>query len=133
MSLTFIAVFAGLTLLLAVFSGLTLLLVLTLLSLMNRQCRSGTTQKRKGPAGPGYHLVDIPRGDLGELSKLREELAELQDAMDQGSKVMMAVEAADLVGALKLFLERHLPGTTLADLETFSEITKRAFINGRRG
>lgn len=92
-----------------------------------------TRMSRPAIKGPGYHLAHIPRGELGELSKLREELAELQDAMDQGSKVMMAVEAADLVGALKLFLERHLPGTTLADLEIFSDITKRAFVNGRRG
>lgn len=94
-------------------------------------------KQSQGPAGsllekPGYHLVVIDKGELGELSKLQEELDELRDAQAQGSKVMMAVEAADLVGALKAFLERHLPGTSLADLETFSSITKRAFDSGRR-
>lgn len=84
-------------------------------------------------AQPGYHLVVIEKGELGELSKVREELEELLDAQAQGSKIMMAVEAADLVGALKAFLARHLPGTTLADLETFSNITSRAFTSGRRG
>lgn len=89
------------------------------------------------PAGtplenPGYHLVAIPRGVLGELSKVREELDELEDAMAQGSRIMAAVELSDMVGALQAFMDRHLPGTTIEDLLKFSAITKRAFQNGRR-
>lgn len=81
---------------------------------------------------PGYHLVAIQKGELGELSKIQEELDELKDAMAQGSRIMAAVELADLVGAIDAFLTRHLPGITLDDLRTFSAITQRAFQNGRR-
>ena len=81
---------------------------------------------------PGYHLVAIPRGELGELSKIREELDELADAMAQGSRVMALVELSDMMGAVQAFMARHLPGTTMQDLLTFSDITKRAFVNGRR-
>ncbi len=81
---------------------------------------------------PGYHLVSIPRGELGELSKIQEELDELKDAMAQGSRVMAAVELSDMLGAVQAFLDRHLPGTTMQDLLAFSSITQRAFINGRR-
>ncbi len=89
------------------------------------------------PAGtpldrPGYHLVSIQRGELGELSKIQEELDELKDAMAQGSRVMAAVELADMLGAVQAFLTRHLPGTSMEDLLTFSAITRRAFENGRR-
>jgi hypothetical protein len=140
-------------------------------------------------ANPGYHLVAIAKGELGELSKVREELDELADAMAQGSRIMAAVELADMLGAIEAFRDRHLPtveivpgahvaamgditgirleleslaatmarapggagvsfagllaaivafatrhlpGTTLQDLVTFSAITKRAFVNGRR-
>lgn len=81
---------------------------------------------------PGYHLVEIPRGELGEISKIQEELLELQDAMVQGSKIMAAVELADMLGAIQAFMAKHLPGTTLTDLQTFSSITRRAFENGHR-
>lgn len=81
---------------------------------------------------PGYHLVAISRGELGELSKIREELDELADAMAQGSRVMALVELSDMMGAVQAFMARHLPGTSMQDLLTFSEITKRAFENGRR-
>lgn len=95
------------------------------------------TSDVKQPAGtplenPGYHLVAIPRGVLGELSKIREELDELEDAMAQGSRVMAAVELSDMMGAVQAFMDRHLPGTTIEDLLKFSAITKRAFQNGRR-
>lgn len=84
------------------------------------------------PTLPGYHLRNIEPGELGELSKIQEELNELADAELQGSKIMMLVEAADLYGALQLYLERHFSGISMADLELFSTITRRAFENGRR-
>ena len=95
------------------------------------------TSEANQPAGtplenPGYHLVAIPKGVLGELSKIREELDELADAMAQGSRVMAAVELADVMGAIEAFMDRHLPGTTIEDLLKFSAITRRAFENGRR-
>lgn len=81
---------------------------------------------------PGYHLARIEKGDLGELSKIKEELEEAIDAEGQNSSVMVLVELADMVGAIEAYLAKHHPGTTLDDLVIFSNITKRAFQNGRR-
>jgi hypothetical protein len=81
---------------------------------------------------PGYHLKAIPRGEVGELSKIYEEILEALDADAQGSSVMTLVELADMVGALKAYLAKHHPSLTLEDLENFSSITARAFTSGRR-
>ena len=81
---------------------------------------------------PGYHLVHIEKGVLGELSKIREEVEELEDAAAQGVKVMELVELSDLIGAVKAYLIKHHPSSTLADLEAMAEVTSRAFRNGRR-
>lgn len=81
---------------------------------------------------PGYHLADIPRGEVGESSKLLEEVRELQDAEAQECKIMALVELSDLIGAVALYLEKHHPATDLDDLITMAKITRRAFENGRR-
>jgi hypothetical protein len=81
---------------------------------------------------PGYHLAAITKGQLGEISKLREEIDELADAEAQGARVMALVELSDLVGAVKAYLEAHYPGFTLTDLDIMADITARAFRNGRR-
>ncbi|AXQ68678.1 hypothetical protein HOU00_gp447 [Caulobacter phage CcrPW] len=81
---------------------------------------------------PGYHVAEIPKGVLGEPSKIAEEHAEFQDAVSQGIKIMALVELADLYGAIKKYLEKHHPGVTFDDLDAMSFVTERAFINGRR-
>lgn len=81
---------------------------------------------------PGYHLSAIPKGKLGESSKILEEVLELQDAEKQQSSIMALVELADLVGAINLYLDKHYPTTKLDDLITMSRITRRAFENGHR-
>ncbi len=81
---------------------------------------------------PGYHLDEIPKGVLGELSKIQEELDELKDAEKQGIKVMQLVEASDMIGAIVRWLEAKHPGTTLDDLIEMHKVTRRAFENGRR-
>lgn len=81
---------------------------------------------------PGYHLTAITKGVLGEISKIEEEVAELIDARQQGVKVMELVELSDLIGAIEAYLDQRHPGTTLTDLIAMSEVTKRAFRNGRR-
>lgn len=81
---------------------------------------------------PGYHLAEIEKGEIGELSKLQEELDELKDAEAQGIKVMQLVEASDLIGALVRWLEAKHPGTTLEDLIAMHKVTRRVFENGRR-
>lgn len=68
--------------------------------------------------GPGYHLAPIPRGHLGELSKVQEELYELKDAMAQGSIVMAAVEASDLVGALQAVVDRHMQAGNILNYQS---------------
>ena len=81
---------------------------------------------------PGYHLTNIPKGVLGESSKILEELLELQDAEAQQARVMALVELSDLIGAIEHYLARHFPDMSLSDLTTVSAITQRAFRNGRR-
>ena len=77
-----------------------------------------------------YHINDIPKGELGKISKIEEELAELKDAEKQNSKIMIMVELSDLYGAIEEYcLNNNL---TMNDLKIFSDITKKAFNNGRR-
>lgn len=84
------------------------------------------------PEKPGYHLAQIAKGELGELSKVREELDEAFDAQEQQASVMVLVELSDMLGAVQAYLEKHHPSITLDDLLRFSKITQRAFQNGRR-
>lgn len=80
----------------------------------------------------GYHLDNIPKGEVGELSKIQEELLELIDASKQGSKIMALVEISDLYGAMECYLKKHHPDTTMEDVKIMSGITKRVFENGFR-
>lgn len=80
----------------------------------------------------GYHLAEIPKGLLGEVSKIEEELAELKDAVAQGAKVLELCELADLVGAIECYLGKHHIGTTLQDILKMKDLNKRAFLSGRR-
>lgn len=80
----------------------------------------------------GYHLKNIPRGELGELSKIKEEVLELEDAMDQKVRIMALVELSDLYGAMECFLNKHFSDISMGDLARMSEVTKRAFTSGAR-
>ena len=79
-----------------------------------------------------YHLVEIPKGVFGEVSKIVEEALELQDANAQNAKVMALNELSDLVGAIKGYLEKHHKDTTFDDIVKMAELTDRAFKSGRR-
>jgi hypothetical protein len=79
-----------------------------------------------------YHLRDIPRGEYGEFSKIAEEVAELEDSIEQGSRVMALNELSDLVGAIQGYLDKHHPGMEVDDLVFMAAITARAFKSGRR-
>jgi hypothetical protein len=81
---------------------------------------------------PGYHLTDIKKGVLGEVSKIIEEAFEIQDAHEQGVKIMTQVEMSDLYGALDHYRERHHPELTMDDIRAMYMVTRRAFDNGRR-
>ncbi len=81
---------------------------------------------------PGYHLASIQRGELGEPSKIREELEEFIDATNQGVSIMALVELSDMLGSVEAYLAKHHPSIGLDDLKAMSDVTKRAFQNGRR-
>lgn len=87
----------------------------------------------KDVSNPGYHLSEIEKGILGDSSKILEEVFELLDAERQSVKIMQLVELSDILGAIESYLEKNFPGMTIEDLSKMSNITKRAFINGRRG
>ncbi len=46
-----------------------------------------------------YHTKHIPKGVVGEFSKIEE----LKDAVEQQDKVLTICELTDLVGAIQLF------------------------------
>lgn len=77
----------------------------------------------------GYHIDEIPKGVVGESSKILEETLELLDAERQSS-IMAHVELSDLYGAIAAYAKSH--GTTISDVAAMSKITERAFKNGRR-
>ena len=80
----------------------------------------------------GYHLKEIKKGTIGEISKIKEEIEELEDAINQDAKIMALVELSDLYGSIELYLEKHFPNIKMEDLKKMSMITQRAFKNGRR-
>jgi len=80
----------------------------------------------------GYHLGQIPKGELGEPSKIREEFLEFQDAIKQDAKLMALCELSDLLGAIEAYLEKHHPSIKLEDLLKMKSLTARAFQTGRR-
>lgn len=79
---------------------------------------------------PGYHTREIPKGKIGQSSKIREELEELEDAVDQGCKILVACELSDLYGALEEMARKW--SFTMNDLKAMSDLTKRAFRDGTR-
>ena len=78
----------------------------------------------------GYHKRKIEKGVLGESSKIREELEELQDAEQQGVKILIYCELADLYGALRECAARH--GMSMRHLEQMADLTESAFKDGER-
>jgi hypothetical protein len=79
----------------------------------------------------GYHSVKIKKGELGELSKIQEELDELKDAEEQSVKILSMVELADLYGAIREFARRKY-GLKMRDLHDMAKLTRRAFEQGYR-
>lgn len=78
----------------------------------------------------GYHIKEIERGEFGKFSKIKEEFIEAEDAFEQGNKIMLLVELADLIGAIEGYCDNH--NITLKDLIKMKEATKRAFTDGTR-
>lgn len=78
----------------------------------------------------GYHLRTIKKGELGTSSKIQEELDELLDAEEQGNKILVLCELADLYGALDAVATSY--GVGMADLQVMAAATARAFQDGSR-
>lgn len=53
----------------------------------------------------GYHIRNIPRGTLGEWSKVSEEIEEIIDALEQNLKPMVLIELCDCLGAVRSTLD----------------------------
>lgn len=80
----------------------------------------------------GYHVTEIKRGILGEVSKIEEEFNEFQDATMQGVAIMQLIELSDLLGAIEAWLENYHPNITLNELAKMKDVTRRAFESGKR-
>lgn len=79
----------------------------------------------------GYHVRDIPKGRLGEFSKIREEFMEAEDALEQKNKIMMLVELSDIIGAIESYCEKNY-NIGLEDIIIMNRATKKAFNDGDR-
>jgi phosphoribosyl-ATP pyrophosphohydrolase len=66
----------------------------------------------------------------GKFSKIKEEFEELQDAVDQGNKILTMVEIADLYGAIEGYVIAQ--GIEMKDVVEFSNATKAMFWEGIR-
>lgn len=78
----------------------------------------------------GYHISKIKKGELGNISKVIEEINEYKDAKKQNCKIMEIVELRDIYGSLEAVAKSY--DISMKDLKKFSKITKRAFKNGFR-
>ena len=78
----------------------------------------------------GYHVRQITKGKLGEVSKIREELNELEDAMNQNNRILALCELADLYGAIKAFA--YTIGSNMEEIKTMADATESAFKDGTR-
>lgn len=79
----------------------------------------------------GYHKNKIPKGILGEFSKIKEEFLEAEDAIEQSNNIMLLVELSDLIGAIESYCENN-HNITLEDLLIMNKATKNAFKDGTR-
>jgi hypothetical protein len=81
----------------------------------------------------GYHTNPIPKGVLGQFSKIKEEFNELEDAATQDIKLLILNELADLYGAMESYLERLTRySINMDDIKEMSNLTKKAFQDGYR-
>lgn len=78
----------------------------------------------------GYHKSNIKRGEIGEISKVIEEVDEFVDAKQQGIKILEICELSDIYGALEELAKKY--NLTMDDLKQMSDKTKEAFKEGKR-
>lgn len=73
----------------------------------------------------GYHKTQIPKGVLGEFSKISEEYLELFDAVEQDNKILEICELCDLVGAIEAYANKF--NLSLDDIIKMKDATANAF------
>ena len=79
----------------------------------------------------GYHTRQIDKGVYGQVSKIREELEELEDSEQQGVAIMSMCELSDLYGAIRA-IARGRYGLSMDDLRKMADRTEEAFLDGTR-
>ena len=79
-----------------------------------------------------YHIKKINKGQVGFISKIREELEELEDASEQNNKVMTIMELSDICAAISSYLENFHPSISLDDVVKMAKTTNSAFKDGTR-
>ncbi len=79
-----------------------------------------------------YHQHEIPKGEVGEFSKIKEECLELEDAVGQKNKIMVLIELSDLIGAIKLYVASYYGNISIKDLEKMADLTISCFEDGTR-
>lgn len=79
----------------------------------------------------GYHKIKIPKGKLGEFSKITEEYMELFDAHEQDVHILELCELCDLIGAIELYSKEKF-NISLEDLIKMKNLTSDAFNDGSR-
>jgi hypothetical protein len=79
----------------------------------------------------GYHKKVIKKGVFGEFSKIKEELEELEDAIEQDVLIMQMVELSDLFGAIREFAQVKF-NLNIDQLEKMADLTESAFKDGTR-
>lgn len=67
-----------------------------------------------------FHKREIIKGEYGQLSKIREELDEAVDAEEEGQELLLIIELADIIGAVRGVANKY--GITLDQLIKFSEL-----------
>jgi chorismate mutase len=80
----------------------------------------------------GYHVRDITRGEHGQPSKIREELEEFLDSVEQENKIMALMELSDVYLSIRNYLNENHPGFTMNDLKIMADVTERVFRDGYR-
>lgn len=78
----------------------------------------------------GYHTTEIPKGKIGEFSKIEEEFLEAKDALQQENPIMVLLELSDMLGAIEEYIKKY--NITLRDLAKMKAATIKAFEDGVR-
>jgi hypothetical protein len=78
----------------------------------------------------GYHKTEIPKGNVGEFSKIEEEFLEAKDAYENNNPIMLLTELSDMIGAIEQYAIKH--NITLEQLITMKNVTEKVFKKGSR-